>query len=386
MAFADFEKSAACDELLKRVGCDAFLVRETVNIRWLTGFDGVFDEEQAHALLVLPGGLILHTDSRYTGAARAAAEAGGGFVEVDEVRESHAAFARRKLSSDAVLGFEGSIAYTEFTKLAEQFASEADAPAAPSEHPLGEPAPVPGALLISTTDAFRTLRARKTPAELERLRAAQAISDAAFAHVVDVMRPGMTERQVQRELDDFMLQHSAEALAFPSIVATGPNGANPHAQPGDTPLEPGQCVVMDFGAKARGYCSDMTRVVFVGEPDARLRDAYAVLRAANETVEAALKPGMTGKEAHDMAERVLAEGGYEGRMGHGLGHGVGLEIHESPNLNLRNDRPLEVGNVVTVEPGIYIPGEFGMRLEDCGVLTEEGYKPFGTTSHEMIVV
>ena len=386
MAFADFEKSAACDELLKRVGCDAFLVRETVNIRWLTGFDGVFDEEQAHALLVLPGGLILHTDSRYTGAARAAAEAGGGFVEVDEVRESHAAFARRKLSSDAVLGFEGSIAYTEFTKLAEQFASEADAPAAPSEHPLGEPAPVPGALLISTTDAFRTLRARKTPAELERLRAAQAISDAAFAHVVDVMRPGMTERQVQRELDDFMLQHSAEALAFRSIVAAGENGADPHAVPSNKRLEAGQCVVIDFGAKAQGYCSDMTRTVFLGQPDGQMAGAWQVLRAANEAVERELKVGMTGREAHELAERVLEEGGFGGCMGHGLGHGVGLDIHELPTLNQRNEQPLVAGNVVTVEPGIYLPGQFGMRLEDFGVITETGFDVFTQTTHEMVII
>ena len=239
---------------------------------------------------------------------------------------------------------------------------------------------------MSTTDAVRTLRARKTSFDLERMRVAQAVTDAAFTHMAGFIRPGMTERQVQRELDDYMLRNGADELAFASIVATGPNGANPHAQPSDARLEAGQCVVMDFGAKAAGYCSDMTRMVFVGEPNARLREAYAVLRAANEQVEAALAPGMTGKEAHEMAERILEEGGFGGKMGHGLGHGVGLEIHELPNLNTRNDKPLEPGNVVTVEPGIYIEGEFGMRLEDCGVVTESGFEPFGTSTHEMVVV
>ena len=436
----------AAARLLAGTGCDAFLVRDTVNIRWFTGFDGVFDTEQAHALLILPDRMILHTDSRYSGAARAAAQMAEHPVEIDETRESHASFARRMLPQSALLGFEGSIAYNEFVKLAELFpiadegkpSTSSDAasvsasdigqsgrgalplrsleqssqpphptPGVSSETPrsnagaaaetsddapdcssaqVGDPVCVPGTALVSTTDAIRLLRAAKTPFDLERLRAAQAVTDAAFSHMVGFIRPGMTERQVQRELDDFMLRNGAEELAFSSIVATGANGANPHAQPSDARLEAGQCVVMDFGAKVAGYCSDMTRMVFIGEPDERLRGAYAVLRQANEQVEAALKPGMTGIEAHEMAERILEEGGFGGKMGHGLGHGVGLEIHELPNLNTRNDKPLEVGNVVTVEPGIYIEGEFGMRLEDCGVLTASGYEPFGTSTHEMVII
>ena len=422
----------AAKRLMESVGCDAFLVRDTVNIRWLTGFDGVFDTEQAHALLVFPDHMILHTDSRYAGAARTAAQKSEQNVEVDEVREFHAEFARRKLSEGAVLGFEGSIAYNEFVKLAELFPiADAERPEAPSDaasapapdpgrsscgtrslkqsslplrpgsgaaseasdgasglsaSEIGSPAAVPGAALVSTTDAIRMLRACKTPFDLERMRAAQAITDAAFSHMIGFISPGVTERQVQRELDDFMLRNGAEELAFASIVATGPNGANPHAQPSDACLEAGQCVVMDFGAKAAGYCSDMTRMVFIGQPDARLREAYAVLREANEQVEAALAPGMTGKEAHEMAERILEAGGFGGKMGHGLGHGVGLDVHEQPVLSLRNNRPLVSGNVVTVEPGIYLPGEFGMRLEDFGIITEDGFEVFTQTSHDLVVL
>ena len=230
------------------------------------------------------------------------------------------------------------------------------------------------------------MRAVKTDAELNRLRAAQAVTDAAFLHIVGFMRPGMTEREVQLELESFMLRHGGEGLAFSSIVATGANGADPHAIPGKARLEAGQCVVMDFGAKAFGYCSDMTRVVFLGSPDERMADAWRVLREANEAVESLLRPGITGKEAHELAEQKLAEGGYGGRMGHGLGHGVGVDIHEQPVLNPRNEAPLVAGNVVTVEPGIYLPGEFGMRLEDCGVVTQDGYEVFSQLGHEMVII
>ena len=230
------------------------------------------------------------------------------------------------------------------------------------------------------------LRAVKDGDELARMAAAQAITDAAFAHIVGLMAPGMTEREVQLALDDFMLKHGAEGLAFPSIVATGPNGANPHAIPSGTVLEAGQCVVMDFGARACGYCSDMTRTVFLGRPEGEMLRAWEVLREANEAVEAFVRPGVMGRECHELAEKVLADGGFGGLMGHGLGHGVGLDVHELPTLNPRNDQPLQAGNVVTVEPGIYLPGRSGMRLEDCGVVTERGYEPFGCASHEMVVI
>ncbi len=143
---------------------------------------------------------------------------------------------------------------------------------------------------------------------------------------------------------------------------------------------------MDFGARRAGYCSDMTRTVFLGRPEGRMLAAWEAMREANETVEAALKPGVTGREAHELAERVLAKGGFEGRMGHGLGHGVGIEIHELPVLSTRNEKPLCPGNVVTVEPGIYIPGEFGMRLEDFGVVTEDGFDVFTQSTHELVVL
>lgn len=393
-------------------GAQAMLVRKTTNIQWLTAFDGVFDEEEAHALLVDGKRAVLHTDSRYATACRvavAAAAAGavgagsdaavgaggpGGAavsakadglatsstlglsadaasscpVTVDDSRETHSAFARRLREgslSDA-LALEDSIALSEFRAL---------------ERAFGE-----GASFVETSNVVFGLRAVKDAEEVARLRAAQAVTDEAFAHMLTFMRPGMTEREVQLELEGYMLGHGASGLAFPSIVATGANGANPHAIPGDTVLEAGQCVVMDFGAKARGYCSDMTRTVFLGEPEGAMLAAWETMRRANESVEAMLRPGVTGREAHELAERILEEGGFGGRMGHGLGHGVGIDIHEEPVLSPRNERALEAGNVVTVEPGIYLPGEFGMRLEDFGIVTEDGFEVFTQSTHDLVVL
>ena len=373
-------------------GIRTFFVRDTSNIAWLTAFDDVFDDEQAHALLVTPHDAVLHTDSRYSGAARKAA-AGEGVVVVDDARAAHGkwladVFVARHASAPAgatsapadasasaapaasiVLGIEDSMTLANFRALEGALAK---APAAPQ--------------LRETSDFIRNLRAVKEPAEVARMKAAQAITDAAFSYICTYMKPGMTERQVQVELEDWMLRHGATGLAFSSIVASGANGASPHAIPGEKVLEAGECVVMDFGARALGYCSDMTRTVFLGEPNTKMRDAYATLRMANEQVEAAIKPGVTGAAMHQMAEDVLAAGGFGGKMGHGLGHGVGIDIHEEPVLSLRNKKALEAGNVVTVEPGIYLEGEFGMRLEDFGVVTEDGYEVFTQSTHEMVII
>ena len=365
-----FERQNVLQEACTQMGLDAFLVRDTSNIAWLTAFDGVFDEERAHALLVKSDGTMLHTDSRYTNALRTVASAISSDIVVSGTRKSHARFAADALASGAIpfnglIGIEDTITYDEFIKMAEEFGTDC---------------------LVPTKDVVVGLRAVKDAGEIARMRAAQAITDAAFAHIIQFMKPGMTEREVQFELDFFMLRHGADRLAFSSIVAAGENGADPHAVPSNKRLEAGQCVVLDFGAKLRGYCSDMTRTVFLGEPSGRMAGAWQVLRAANEAAEHAIKPGLTGREIHELAEQVLEEGGFGGCMGHGLGHGVGLDIHELPTLNIRNEQPLVAGNVVTVEPGIYLPGEFGMRLEDFGVVTDAGYDVFTQSTHEMVVI
>lgn len=372
-------------------GLDAFLARGTSNIFWLSCFDDVFDEERAHALLVGAHEAKLHTDSRYSEAARRAAEGAGGAIAVTDERVTHAKFtvaalaahdardahgasgasdeAGMRASAPLRLGIEDDLLLREFRAL-EAACAEADRDVE----------------LQETSGFVERLRSVKDRNEVDRMRAAQAVTDAAFLHIVSFMKPGMAEREVQIELDDYLRRRGAQDLAFPSIVATGAHAASPHAVPGSTKLEAGQCVVMDFGAKVAGYCSDMTRTVFLGSPSARMREAYSAIRQANEQAEALLRPGVTGREAHELAERILAEHGFAGKMGHALGHGVGIDIHEDPVLAPRNETPLVAGNVVTVEPGVYLSGEFGMRLEDFGVITEQGFDVFTKSTHEMVIL
>ncbi len=346
-------------------GFDAFLVRDTPNIAYLTGFTGVFDEERAHSLLVDAQGCVLHTDSRYANACKQAAIACGSPVQVDDDAVPYTEWLTRYVSQGK-LGIEDSMPLAEFRKL-EKTMSQA-------------------VQLCETSRVVNTLRQVKDAAELNHMRAAQAVTDAAFVHICRFIKPGVTEREVARELNNFMLAHGADGLAFPTIVAAGANAANPHAQPGEAALEVGQCVVMDFGAKVAGYCSDMTRTVFLGVPNEHLSRAYAAIREANEAVAAFLKPGVSGKQAHQLALDVLEAAGFGGTMGHGLGHSLGLEIHEDPVLSPRGEEALQVGNVVTVEPGIYIPNEFGMRLEDFGIVIEGGFEVVTQSSHNMLVL
>ena len=356
----------------------ALYLRDVASIEWLTGFQGVFDTEAAHALYIDANKAVLHTDSRYAAVCEQAASLaldshGAQCFTIDTQRMPHGKFASDlyidglKDNIEGAVIFEDSISLAEFTALEKHFAEN-------SKCLLPKPQPV------------ATLRSQKDSFEIQKLKAAQEITDAAFKHICTFIKEGMTEKQVQLELDFYMYSHGADSLAFPSIVATGANGANPHAIPGDTKIKKGECVVLDFGARKCGYCADMTRIVFMGEPSKEMRAAYATLRAANEQVSTMLKAGVTGAQAHELAEEILKQHGFEGKMGHSLGHGVGVEVHEFPNLSPFNKAPLKEGNVVTVEPGIYISGEFGMRLEDYGVVTNEAFEVFSRSTHEMMIL
>lgn len=356
-----------------------FYCRDLSNVKWLTGFEGVFDDEPAHLAFVTPKTAVLHTDSRYADAAsRAAAhtpwrvDAAGGSHAAWAVREFAAFYAARGTKPGADVcrfGVESTLELGEFRTLEKGFAAAQWSPR-----------------FVETEGFVRGLRAVKDEAELDAMRAAQAITDAAFEHIAGFMRMGMTELEVKLELEETMRRLGADDLAFASIVATGANGAAPHSIAGQARLAEGDMVVLDFGARKGGYCSDMTRTVCMGQPSDEARAVYKAVRAANEAVEAMLKPGVTGAAAHALAEQTLADAGFGGRMGHSLGHGVGLDIHELPNLSPRNAAPLEPGNVVTVEPGVYLSGVLGCRLEDFGVITEDGFEVFTRTPHEMVII
>ena len=250
--------------------------------------------------------------------------------------------------------------------------------------PLMERGAASGFVLAS--DAVDDARAIKDDTERELMRAASAANDAAMDRFRRLVHEGVTEADVAGQLEAIYRELGAQGHSFTPIVSFGANAADPHHEPDDTPLASGDVVLFDVGCRKGEYCSDMTRTVFLGEPDERLRAAYEAIRQANEQVEAALRPGVTGKDMHELAERVLADHGFAGKMGHSLGHGVGIDIHEEPNLSPRNPHPLVPGNVVTVEPGVYLSGEFGMRLEDFGVITRDGFAVFTQSTHDMVII
>jgi Xaa-Pro aminopeptidase len=212
------------------------------------------------------------------------------------------------------------------------------------------------------------MRAIKDPAEIDALQRAVDVGDAAFSAVAERIEPGWTERRVALEIETEVRRLGAEGLSFPTIVAAGPHGAMPHAQPRDHPIEAGDAVVIDMGVIVDGYCSDLTRTIPVGKPAGQFYEIYDIVLTAQRTAEELVRTRMTGEEAHMLAHNVITEAGYGENFGHGLGHGVGLLIHEAPRLARLSKDELQDGMVVTIEPGIYLTGWGGVRIEDMAVL------------------
>lgn len=222
------------------------------------------------------------------------------------------------------------------------------------------------------SNAINKLRSVKDEEELEYIRKAQEIAESAFEDILSFIKEGVTEREIALELDRLMLEKGAEGISFDTIALAGENTSMPHGVPSDKKVEKGEFVLMDFGAVYNGYHSDMTRTVCVGEPDAEMTEIYNIVLTAQEKAIAAAKAGITGAELDAVARRHICDAGYGEYFGHSLGHGVGLEIHEQPNAAPRYDKKLEKGAIVTIEPGVYIAGKFGVRIEDFVILTENG--------------
>ncbi|MPZ23161.1 MAG: M24 family metallopeptidase [Dehalococcoidia bacterium] len=222
--------------------------------------------------------------------------------------------------------------------------------------------------LLSSPPFVEQLRAVKTTDEIALLQKAVDIGDEAFVAISQLVEPGWTERKVAWEIERYAREHGAEALSFETIVAGGPSGAMPHAQPRDHALQKGDMIVIDMGVRYQGYCSDLTRTIFLGEPDDQFKTVYSIVLGAQLTAEELIETGMEGEAAHMIAHNVIDEAGYGEQFGHGLGHGVGLQIHELPRLAKTSKDSLADGNIITVEPGIYIPGWGGVRIEDQAVM------------------
>lgn len=240
--------------------------------------------------------------------------------------------------------------------------------------------------LVPMTPAIDRCRLVKNEFEIECLKKAQSIADAAFAELITKLHAGMTEKEAANELDHLLRLHGAEDNSFDTIVGTGPNGALPHAVPGDRKLKEGDLVVIDFGCKYKGYCSDMTRTVAIGEPCDELKKIYEIVKRAQQTALDALRPNMPAKELDSAARDVIAAEGYGENFGHSLGHGFGLDIHEAPYAGQRSADTLVPGATITVEPGIYIEDLGGVRIEDDCVLTEDGFINLAHTTKDLIII
>jgi len=331
-------------------GLDGLLVTTPSNRRWISGFTG-----SAGVILVTRDEARFATDSRYW---EQVAQQCADFtlVAVPGANTSVAAPILEGLGGSRI-GFEPAhLSYAGY----EQWTS---AIAAMPEH--SRPALIPAPRMIEN------LRMVKDAAELDALTRAVLLGDDAFRHAAGRIEPGMTEKQVAWIIQEYALTHGAEALSFDSIVAGGAHGSLPHWRASDAPIEAETGVVIDMGVIVDGYCSDLTRTVWVGDhPSDEFKRVYDIVLTAQETAEERIEAGMPGKVGHEIAHEVIRQAGYGERFGHGLGHGVGLDIHEDPRLAPSGEIELADGHVVTVEPGIYVPGWGGVRIEDQCVMVD----------------
>ncbi len=242
-----------------------------------------------------------------------------------------------------------------------------------------------GVELVAAGGLVERLRARKDPEELDRVRAAAALADAALLEVLERGLAGRTERDVALDVEVAMRRLGAEAVSFPPIVAAGEYGARPHASPRDVEIPAGTLCVIDWGAQLDGYASDCTRTYATGDVDARDREVFELVRAAQAAALGAVRPGPTGREVDAVARAVIDAAGHAEHFGHGLGHGVGLEVHEGPRLSKQGEDALAEGMVVTVEPGVYVPGAVGVRIEDLVIVTDDGCEVVSSLPKELEV-
>ena len=326
---------------------DALLVSNDYNRRYLSGFTG-----SSGWLVIGATDALLITDSRYT---EQAGKQARDFTIVPQTGQvapllldlcKQHGFGRLAIESEHV-----SVANHE--SYSEAFTGEVK--------------------LISSLGVVENLRVAKDADEVAALQRAITIADNALEELLTWLQPGVTEREVAWRLEVLMRESGAEALSFPSIVAAGPNGAMPHHRPGSDTIPRDTFIVMDFGCVADGYCSDMTRTVALGTPSPEMQEVYRLVFKAQRAAATHVRAGMSGVEADTLAREVIVEAGHGDHFGHGLGHGVGLQIHEAPRLSpLAGDTPLPAGAVVSIEPGVYLPGIGGVRIEDLVLLRDDG--------------
>ena len=344
---------------LEERGLDALLVTGRINVRYLTGFTGTNG-----IAVVGPGTRRFLTDSRYVERARAELD---GFDVEPAPQELREALAQGWPAGPQRLGFDDAdVSVRLHAKLRETLPERVE--------------------LVPAGGVVEAERAVKEPGELAAIRAAAELTDAVYDWVRDRGLVGRTERAVALALEQEMRERGADDPAFPSIVAAAENGALPHATPRDVEIPANTLVTLDIGAKLDGYCADGTRAWATGPLDDDLAELYETVRHAQQAALDAVRPGAEGKAVDAVARDLIGAAGHREHFGHGLGHGVGLDIHEAPRLARSSDATLVASNVVTVEPGIYVPGRGGARIEDLVAVTEDGREVLSSTTKELVTV
>lgn len=335
---------------------EAMLITRPENQRYLSGFTG-----GEGALLITQRQALLLTDFRYF---EQVAEEAPDF-ELAKV-EGKASLALKHTLKDLgikTMGFEGThLPYSQHREW--RYATR-------------------GTKWVATETVVETIRMIKDEGELAKIRHAVAVADEACDHIRQFIKKGMSEKQLAWELEVQMRTRGADGIAFDLIVASGPNGAKPHAVLSDRKIKKREPIVLDMGARVDGYCSDLTRTMCVGKPGKKLREIFDIVLRAQLAAEEQAKAGMTGKEVDAIARTIIAEAGHAEHFGHGLGHGVGLAVHEGPAVSLRGTAPLQPGMVFTVEPGIYLTEWGGVRIEDLVLMTEDGVQVLSAASKQL---
>lgn len=350
------------EQIKKEVGkrkLDAMIFTDLINIRYLAGYSG-----SSGMLLVTPRSADFLTDFRYK--EQSTREVKGARVTIittslmEEMSHLQAFVKAKSIGIE-----EQNLTFSQFRQL-ERMA--------------------PKKKFVPVSNLAEELRRIKSSAEIQKIAKAAGIADQAFARIVRFIKPGMTERTIAAQLDHTLKLLGSSNPSFDSIVGSGPNGALPHAKPGERKVRKGDFIVLDFGAIYQGYHSDMTRTVLLGKPTEKHQKIYDIVARAQMTGLKTVRAGIKGLEADRAARQVIDGAGYGKYYGHGLGHGVGLEVHESPNMGMRSENILPVNSIVTVEPGIYLPGWGGVRIEDLVAVTAKGCRILTHSTKKLITI
>lgn len=362
------------EDLIIKEKLDGVILTDGYNIHYLSGYKG-----HTGCMLVLHEKKYILTDSRYT--EQVGLEASDfecvdigldGYSKcINNIIQNKSKESNDKSSNETSrfkLGFENEhISYKQHKAFADTFGVCVE--------------------LVPLDNKVDALRMVKDEYEIECIAKAESIGDEAFSHMLEFIQEGLTEKQIALELEYVMKSLGADGLSFDTIAASGPNSSLPHAVPTDRKLQDGDFLTMDFGCIYKGYCSDMTRTVFIGEnPTEKQMEVYTVVLKAQREALKLVKPGAKCSDIDACARKIISDAGYGEYFGHGLGHSVGLYIHEEPRCSRKCDTILEAGMTMTIEPGIYLPGEFGVRIEDLVVVTEDGYKNLASSEKNLFLL